>query len=153
MTAFSDQSGRTWNVRITNLSIRDVKARHGLDLRELLNDECRPLLELISDSLKLSEVLYTICREQAIEQGVTVDHFLDAFYGDVSEQASEAFCNAFVDFFPNPQLRQAIHDVLGLTRKLRDEIATEASQCVAAAIASTDTQSIAKSIVLPVSSE
>ncbi len=91
MPSFNDQAGRTWNVRITNLSIRDVKARHGLDLRELLNDECRPLLELISDSLKLSEVLYTICREQAIEQGVTVDHFLDAFYGDVSSRQAKLF--------------------------------------------------------------
>ncbi len=152
MALFTDQEGHSWQVRITNRTIRDVKDRLNLDLRELLNDECRPLLALISDSLRLSDVLYIACREQALELGVTVDDFLDAFYGDVSETAAEAFCSAFVDFFPNPQLRKAIDDMLGLTRKLRDEIASEASQRVSAAIQSTDTSLIAKSIVSPVSS-
>ncbi|MDZ4852438.1 MAG: hypothetical protein SGI77_24380 [Pirellulaceae bacterium] len=152
MASFTDQAGREWVVRITNRTIRDVKDRNGVDLRELLNDECRPLLALISDSLRLSDILYTACREQALELGVTVDDFLDGFYGDVSETAGEAFCRAFIDFFPNPQLRKAIHDMLGLTRKLRDEIATEASHRISAAIESTDVSSIARSIVSPVSS-
>lgn len=152
MHSFKDELGRSWSVRITNRTIRDVKDRNGIDLRELLNDECRPLLALISDSLRLSDVLYTACRDQALELGVTVDDFLDGFFGDVSERAGEAFCSAFVDFFPNPQLRKAIHDMLGLTRKLRDEIATEASHRVSTAIESTDVSSIAKSIVSPDSS-
>ncbi|MDZ4848101.1 MAG: hypothetical protein SGI77_02310 [Pirellulaceae bacterium] len=152
MASFTDQAGRDWVVRITNRTIRDVKDRNGVDLRELLNDECRPLLELISDSLRLSDILYTACREQALELGVTVDDFLDGFYGDVSETAGEAFCRAFVDFFPNPQLRKAIDDMLGLTRILRNEIATEANLRVQAAIASTDIESIVKRIVSPESS-
>jgi hypothetical protein len=152
MSTFVDQLGNTWIVRITNRTIRDVKDQLGLDLRELLNEECRPLLALISDSLRLSEVLFVACRQQATERDLGLDGFLEGIYGDVSDKAGEAFCEAFVDFFPNPQLRQAIHDMLGLARQLRNEIATEANQRVQAAIASTDIGLTAKRIVSPASS-
>ena len=152
MASFTDQACRTWTVRITNRTIRDVKDRLKIDLRELLNDECRSLLSLISDSLQLSQVLFIVCTDEVKEKAIDEDSFLDAIYGDVTETAGEAFCSAFIDFFPNPQLRTAIAEMLGLTKKLRNEIATEASQRVAAAIASTDVGSIAKSIVSPGSS-
>ena len=150
---FKDQEGRQWIVRITNRTVRDIKQKLGLDLRELLNEECRPLLGLISDSLRLAQVLFIACDEQAKAAGITEDAFLDAFYGDVVDTAGDAFSVAFVDFFPNPQIRAAITEMLGLSRKLRSEIATAASEKVAAAIASTDTSSIANSIVSRGSSE
>lgn len=152
MASFTDQAGRTWVVRITNRTIRDVKDRLKIDLRELLNDECRSLLALISDSLQLSQVLFIVCSDEVKAKSIDEDSFLDAIYGDVTEAAGEAFCSAFIDFFPNPQLRQAIDQMLGLTRKLRDEIATEAHQRVTQAIESTDVISIARSIVSPASS-
>jgi hypothetical protein len=145
--SFTDADGRQWVVRITNRTVRDIKDKLGLDVRELLNDETKPLLELLSDSLKLSSIVFVACAEQAKEKGVTEDQFLDAIYGDVGEQMAEAFSVAYIDFFPNPKIRHALSEILGTTRKLMDEIASEASEKVSAAIETTDIDLIAKSFV------
>lgn len=153
MAKFTDAKQREWVFRITNKTVRDIKFALSIDLRELLNDECKPLMEMISDSLKLSQVLFVACRDQLSERNVSEDDFLDGIYGDVSEKAAEAFCEAFIDFFPNPQLRKSITELLGLVRELHDEIVGAAASKVTEAIASTDKSSIVKSIEQRASSE
>lgn len=149
--SFADSSGRVWPIRITVKTVRDVKLKKGIDLRELVDDECKPFLTLISDAVALAEVLYVICGAES--QGMTEDEFCDEFGGDVSENAATAFGAAFVDFFPNPQLRKSITELLGLVRELRDEIVGAAASKVTEAIASTDKSSIVKSIEQRASSE
>lgn len=147
MATFTDHEKRDWHVRITNKTVRDVKFALSIDLRELLNDDCKPLMELVSDSLKLAQVLYVACREQLNDRNVSEDSFLDAIYGDVSEKAAEAFCEAFVDFFPNPQLREAISKMLGFAREMRTEMAIQANETLTKAIESTDVKQIISSFV------
>ena len=150
---FKDTENREWIVRITNKTIRDVKFALSIDLRELLNDECKPLMEMISDSLKLSQVLSVACRDQLKERNVNEDDFLDAIYGDVSEKAAEAFCEAFVDFFPNPQLREAITKMLGFAKEMKTEMAIQANETLTKAIESSDVKQIVSSFVPQASSE
>ncbi len=149
--SFTDSKGRVWPIRITVKSVRDVKLRKGIDLRELVNDECKPFLTLISDAVALAETLFIVCGAEA--HGLSEDEFCDLFHGDVSENAANAFGAAFVDFFPNPQLRKSITELLGLVRELRDEIVEAASTKVTEAIESTDKASIVKSIEQQASSE
>jgi hypothetical protein len=149
---FVDANGIRWHVRITVRTVRDVKDRLGIDIRELCNDEARPLMELIADAIEMPRVLFVCCREQAAAANIDEDAFLDAIYGDVIDTAGAAFCQAFIDFFPNPKLRKTIATMLRMVRELRDEIVTEAETKVSSAIESVDVTSIAKSIVSPESS-
>jgi hypothetical protein len=144
---FTDSEGREWLVRITNRSVRDIRDKLGLDIRELINDNCEPLLKFLSDSVRMSEVLYIICGDQAKERGVSEDSFLDGFCGDVADQASQIFSEAYCDFFPNPQLRAALAQIVGVTTEIRDRSATAAQAMIAEAVESTDIDSIVKSIV------
>jgi len=146
--SFTDADGRQWVVRITNRTVRDIKDKLGIDVRELLNDETKPLLELLSDSLKLSSIVFVACCEQAKEKGVTEDQFLDAIYGDVGEQMAEAFSVAYIDFFPNPQLRDAITKMLGLNREIKTEAAIKANEVMSGLVESSDAKSIVNSMPL-----
>jgi hypothetical protein len=150
---FCDVDGRRWSVRITVRTVRSLIERLGIDIRELCNDEAKPLVALISDVIELPRVLYVVCADQAKEAVVSEEEFLDKIYGDVLEYAGAAFSEAFIDFFPNPQLRNSIATMLRLVKELRNEIANDAENRVNQAIESVDVISIARSIVSPESSE
>jgi hypothetical protein len=144
--SFTDADGRQWVVRITNRTVRDIKDKLGIDVRELLNDNMQPLFGLLSDSLELSRVLFVACSDQAKERGVSEDSFLDGFIGDVCEEAVEAFCTAFTAFFPNPQAREGLTSFLGMVKALQTEALNKATEQLQESIKSSDLTSIGASI-------
>lgn len=103
MTSFTDTSGREWPVTITVATIKRVRELISIDLMECLATE-NPLLDRMAiDPVLLVDVLYCICKPAVDERGLTDIEFGESLSGDVIEQATSAFIEALVSFFPRGQ--------------------------------------------------
>ena len=67
------------------------------------------LLQKISeDVILLCDILYVVNRSQAKEYGIDDVQFGRNLYGDALEEATRAFMEEMINFFPNQRTRQLL---------------------------------------------
>ena len=90
---------KDWTLRIDAPTIMAVRTEHGVDLGSV---ECFDALT--QDPAKCQLVLWSLCRKQAEDSGISEAAFFEFLgNGDVSEQAALQLFEAVIDFFPNSQ--------------------------------------------------
>lgn len=112
MKTFTDCMGRTWTVTINVGTIKRVKTMLGINLLEAITDDLAEKLK--NDVCLLVDVLYVICKNEADVKNITDENFGEAMAGDVLENATNAFLDELIDFFPAEKkmiLRKAINKV------------------------------------------
>jgi len=119
MHLFTDRQGRDWEVEITVATVKRVQDLLKYSLYGLLQDEARPLGDLVADPVRLVDTLYVVCRPQAVRLQVSDEDFGRLFAGDVLERATDAFLAELVDFFPQARARGALAQILDKGRKLQ----------------------------------
>jgi hypothetical protein len=140
--SFKDNTGKVWVIRVNVSTIRRVKEYLEIDLRNLADDKMKPLGELLSDELTFVNVLYVLCQDQADKQGITDEQFGAAMYGDVIEEATNAFLEAWQGFFRGPR-REAIKKVLAAGKKVGESALTKATARAEAVLAKFDHEAAA----------
>lgn len=100
MQTFTDLKGRTWVLEITSWEVRQARLRLGLVVDDLITDRCKPLIDLLSDPIRLIDFAFLLCERQAHERGITDEDFGRAINGDLYEVLAEAVYEALNDFFP-----------------------------------------------------
>lgn len=101
--------GREWLVDLDGPKIRAVRAEHGgFDLSAR---DASQFGRLTNEPLFSADVLWTLCRKQASEYGVTQEQFDGVLKGDAGEAAAVALLDAVIDFFPSRQ-RQLLKNLL-----------------------------------------
>lgn len=101
MKTFKDSQGREWQVTVNVTTIKRVRDLVKVDLLEVL--EGKLLERLASDPILLVDVLYVVCKPQADKDNVTDESFGAALAGKSIEDATTAFLEELVDFFPEPR--------------------------------------------------
>lgn len=104
MRVFKDKTGRRWELDVNPASIKRVRDLLGVDLYQTLNDE-KILLRLRSDIEFLINVLYAFCSKQAKELNLTDEQFGEIFNGQAIDDATTAFTDELIDFFPSAPRR------------------------------------------------
>ncbi len=109
---FTDALGRVWIVNLTWTCAQRIKNEAGITLDDLIPKTSKdapmhPLHELITDGMKLFDLLWAIFRPECEAKGISKDSFGDGFGGDTFTAAAQAFMGGLHDFFPHP-LRKAI---------------------------------------------
>jgi hypothetical protein len=122
MRTFNDNAGRTWTIAINVAAIKRVRGLLNIDLYKLVDDGFRPLGELVSDPVRLADVLYCLCKDEADARHVSDEDFGRALYGDAITLAADAFVEELIDFFPDARTRASLTKVLAAGRKLRDRL-------------------------------
>lgn len=116
--------GREWLVDIDGPKLRAVRAEHGgLNLSA---DDMSQVTALTSDHLLAADVLWTLCRKQASEYGVTQEQFDAMLKGDEGEAAGNALLYAVVDFFRKDKremLRKMLDEHLAIQRAATERAA------------------------------
>lgn len=110
MKTFTDCMGRTWTVTINVGTIKRVKTMLGINLLEAITDDLAEKLK--NDVCMLVDVLYVICKNEADAKNITDENFGEAMAGDALENATNAFLDELIDFFPAEKkmiLRKAIN--------------------------------------------
>lgn len=96
MARFTDSQGRTWVFAIHVAAIKRVRTELGTDLLDSAAVEA-----LINDFVAFTDVLFSLCHEQAEAGNITAESFGQAITGAELAEAIPAFVEAYSDFFPS----------------------------------------------------
>jgi hypothetical protein len=128
MRTFNDNAGRTWTIAINVAAIKRVRGLLNVDLYKLVDDGFKPLGALVGDPVQLADVLYCLCKEEADAKKISDEDFGRALAGDAIHQATEAFLEELIDFFPDPKVRRSLRKIIAESRKVRGRMLDRAEQ-------------------------
>jgi hypothetical protein len=131
MRTFVDNAGRTWTVAINVAAIKRVRGFLSLDLNTLVDDGFRPLAKLVSDPVRLADVLYCLCKEDADTKQISDEDFGRALAGDAITLAADAFVEELIDFFPDARARAGLRKVIDHAEKVREKLLDHAEKVLA----------------------
>lgn len=109
MPTFKTAGGVEWIVKVDGPKALTV--RRELDGLDIVARDASQFEALTNDVLKAQQVLWILCRDQAMQRGVAQESFMELLGGDVGEEAGIALIEAITDFFPTRQ-REALRQML-----------------------------------------
>ena len=130
MRTFKDNEGRTWSFALNVYQMKRVRARLGIDLVNViaLDPDGKVKVDLVDriagdpclDPCLLVDILWVCVEEEAKAAGVTDEQFGRSLAGDSIEEATRAFLDELVDFFPGAK-RLFLKKAVELSRKYAGE--------------------------------
>ena len=109
MKTFTDNAGRSWNISITVDAIKRVRSLLDIDLTEAAAGKL--IQQLADNPVLLCDVIYCIVKPEADAKEITDEDFGKAMAGDAIDQATSAFLEDLVNFFPSRK-REMLEKVL-----------------------------------------
>lgn len=138
MAIWKDKNGKTWNCEITIKTLKDIKNILGVDF---LGDVTEGVKKLRLDLFFLCNALYVVHKDECDAQGISDEDFGKLLVGDTIDDATKAFINALICFFPKQQ-REMLEQI---TNK-REAVEAEIMQAVKTKIAEMPTNQILQAI-------
>lgn len=119
MQIFKDFEGREWTIDLNIATAREIRRR--MATVESLQDvdflDHASLLLSLNDVFFAADLLFVVCESQANERGIDSEAFGRALRGDVLFDAIAAFTAEYIDFFPDPTIREKIRVVAEKNRE------------------------------------
>jgi hypothetical protein len=126
MHQFTDLNNQNWSLVINTLALERVDAATGIYLTELLDEQLQGLSDLLRRPSRLARVLLVLVEDQLAAKNITPEQFLAGLAGDALAQATDAFIEELVDFFPDARGRAGLRMLLVKFRQVRDLALDEA---------------------------
>ena len=130
MRSFKDNRDRTWTIALNVWEVKRIRSILGIDLANVitLDKDGKVQVDLIdriaNDPCLLVDILWVLVGSEAKERGVADVDFGSALAGDAITEATRAFLDELVDFFPGAK-RLFLAKAVDLARKFDGEM-TEA---------------------------
>ena len=127
MRNFKDNRGRSWQIALNVYEMKRVRSILGVDLVNViaLGKDGKVQVDLIdriaNDPCLLVDILWVLVEAEAKEQGVSDVDFGSSLAGAAIEEATKAFLDELVDFFPGARhlfLKKAVE----VSRQFGEEI-------------------------------
>ena len=132
MKAFTDAKGRSWEIELNIRQMKRVRDILGVDLVNVIqtNKDGSVATDTIdrvaNDPILLCDILWVLCEQQAKADGVTDEDFGSSLAGDSIDEATAAFLDELVDFFPGARrlfLKKAVDLARKYTAETKDVLA------------------------------
>lgn len=129
MHIFTDNKGRKWDIVLNVNQMKRVRAVLGIDLVNVITLDAKgevkvDLIDRIAnDPCLLVDILCVLTEKQAASLGVSDIQFGESLAGDAIEDATKAFLDELVDFFPGAK-RLFLQKAVTLARKYTLEMAS-----------------------------
>ena len=126
MRRFTDTKGRAWELELNVRQMKRVRDILGIDLVNIISTgkdgavATDTLDRVASDPILLVDILWVLCEGQAKSAGVTDDDFGSSLAGESIADATRAFLDELVDFFPGAR-RLFLKKAVDLARKYEAE--------------------------------
>ena len=126
MRQFTDTKERVWDVELNVRQMKRVRDVLGIDLVNVIQAgkdgavATDTLDRVANDPILLVDILWVLCEGQAKAAGVTDDDFGSSLAGDSIADATRAFLDELVDFFPGAR-RLFLKKAVDLARKFETE--------------------------------
>ena len=130
MRSFKDNQGRSWQIALNVYEMKRIRALLGIDLVNVitLDKDGAVKVDLVdriaNDPCLLVDILWVCVEDEAKAAGVTDEEFGRSLAGESIEEATRAFLDELVDFFPGAK-RLFLKKAVELSRKFGGEM-TEA---------------------------
>ena len=150
MKAFTDAKGRSWEIELNIRQMKRVRDILGVDLVNVIQAgkdgavATDTLDRVANDPILLVDILWVLCEGQAKAAGVTDDDFGSSLAGDSISDATKAFLDELVDFFPGAR-RLFLKKAVDLARKYE----TENLEVLEKALASPEFEERLKTSLIP----
>ena len=150
MKTFTDSRGRAWEVELNIRQMKRVRDTLGIDLVNVISAardgsvSTDTLERVANDPILLVDILWVLCEGQAKPAGVTDDDFGSSLAGDSISDATRAFLDELVDFFPGAR-RLFLKKAVDLARKYE----TENLEVLEKALASPEFEERLKTSLIP----
>ena len=122
MHIFTDNKGRKWDIVLNVNQMKRVRAVLGIDLVNVITLDAKgevkvDLIDRIAnDPCLLVDILCVLTEKQAASLGVSDIQFGESLAGNAIEEATKAFLDELVDFFPGAK-RLFLQKAVTLARK------------------------------------
>ena len=122
MRTFKDNAGRMWSVTLNVLQMKRIRAHLGIDLVNVITLDAGGKVQvdlvdrIASDPCLLVDILWVCVGDEAKAAGVTDEEFGRSLAGDSIDEATAAFLDELVDFFPGAK-RLFLKKAVELARK------------------------------------
>ena len=122
MQIFKDRDGREWQVVLNVFQMKRIRAALGIDLVNVITLDKEGVVKvdmidrIANDPCLLVDILWVLVEEQAKAISVTDEQFGAALAGESIENATRAFLDELVDFFPGAK-RLFLKKAVELSRK------------------------------------
>ena len=150
MRQFTDTKERVWDVELNVRQMKRVRDALGIDLVNVIQAgkdgavATDTLDRVANDPILLVDILWVLCEGQAKAAGVTDDDFGSSLAGDSISDATRAFLDELVDFFPGAR-RLFLKKAVDLARKYE----TENAEMLEKALASPEFEERLKTSLIP----
>ena len=150
MRQFTDTKERVWDVELNVRQMKRVRDVLGIDLVNVIQAgkdgavATDTLDRVANDPILLVDILWVLCEGQAKAAGVTDDDFGSSLAGDSVSDATRAFLDELVDFFPGAR-RLFLKKAVDLARKYE----TENLEVLEKALASPEFEERLKTSLIP----
>ena len=150
MRQFTDTKERVWDVELNVRQMKRVRDALGIDLVNVIQAgkdgavATDTLDRVANDPILLVDILWVLCEGQAKAAGVTDDDFGSSLAGDSISDATKAFLDELVDFFPGAR-RLFLKKAVDLARKFE----TENAEMLEKALASPEFEERLKTSLIP----
>jgi hypothetical protein len=150
MRQFTDTKERVWDVELNVRQMKRVRDVLGIDLVNVIQAgkdgavATDTLDRVANDPILLVDILWVLCEGQAKAAGVTDDDFGSSLAGDSISDATKAFLDELVDFFPGAR-RLFLKKAVDLARKYE----TENAEMLEKALASPEFEERLKTSLIP----
>ena len=150
MRQFTDTKERVWDVELNVRQMKRVRDVLGIDLVNVIQAgkdgavATDTLDRVANDPILLVDILWVLCEGQAKAAGVTDDDFGSSLAGDSISDATKAFLDELVDFFPGAR-RLFLKKAVDLARKYE----TENLEVLEKALASPEFEERLKTSLIP----
>ena len=150
MRQFTDTKERVWDVELNVRQMKRVRDVLGIDLVNVIQAgkdgavATDTLDRVANDPILLVDILWVLCEGQAKLAGVTDDDFGSSLAGDSISEATRAFLDELVDFFPGAR-RLFLKKAVDLARKYE----TENLEVLEKALASPEFEERLKTSLIP----
>ena len=134
MQIFKDFDGQEWTIDLNIATARAIRARMATvdSLKDVDFLDHAAMLLSLNDVFFVADLLFVVCEKQANERGIDSEAFGRSLRGDVLFDAIAAFTAEYIDFFPDPTIREKIRVVAEKNREtltfLYDAIAKGATK-------------------------
>jgi len=150
MRRFTDTKGRAWELDLNVRQMKRVRDILGIDLVNIISTgkdgavATDTLDRVANDPILLVDILWVLCEGQAKSAGVTDEDFGSSLAGESIAEATRAFLDELVDFFPGAR-RLILKKAVGLARKYE----MESAAAVAEALESPEFEERMKTLLSP----
>jgi hypothetical protein len=126
MRRFTDTKGRAWELDLNVRQMKRVRDILGIDLVNIISTgkdgavATDTLDRVANDPILLVDILWVLCEGQAKSAGVTDEDFGSSLAGESIAEATRAFLDELVDFFPGAR-RLFLRKAVDLARRFETE--------------------------------